>query len=446
MVKRIAIIGGGISGLVAAFYLKRAGADVTLYERSNTVGGNIKTETRDGFLYELGPNSVLATPELLDLIRDLGLTGEIARPHPAAKYRYILRNGHLQRLPSGPLSLVRTPALSASAKLRLLKEPFIRSKGGKDESVSSFFARRFGRELVNTAVDPFVSGIYAGDPEKLVMRFAFPRIYEMEKASGSVITGMLFGKKSSKRVPKGTPRSLTFRQGMQTLPRALESHIGADVRVNCGELTLSDSRKGSLTIASEMGSEDYDAVILSVPAYAAADLVRELDPKFANELSRVSYPAVSVVYTGFKADDVKEDAKGFGFLVPGSERSKILGSLWNSSVFEQRAPDGHHLFTTFVGGSRSPELCELSDDEMIKMVVNELSKIMGISGKPVFTYVKSWKKAIPQANIGYEELLSTIGRFRKKRQNVYVCSNYYGGISVGDCVRNAGETASAIMS
>jgi oxygen-dependent protoporphyrinogen oxidase len=445
MAKRVCVIGGGISGLTPAFWLMKAGIKVTLFEKSAAVGGNIRSNHHDGFLYEDGPNSTLTSRDLLDLVDELGITSQIASPLPAARKRYIVRDGHLAALPSDPISLITTKAFSGSAKLGLLKEPFKRDRASGSESVASFFERRLGREIVDYAVDPFISGIYAGDPQKLSIEYAFPKLYASDRDFGSILIGAIRSPKdAAARLPKGTPRSMSFQGGMQTLTNALEDKLSFDIIKNCGELSISRNAAGHLELTSGGGRETYDAVVLSTPAYVSADLIEGFDEDLARELAGIYYPPVSVVYTGFRHNDVGIQPKGFGFLVPGVENRKILGSLWTSSIFPGRAPDGHHLFTTFVGGSRNSELGHGSENEILTIALEELRDLMQTKGDPVFSAVKKWPRAIPQYNLGYGSVVGSIDSFRERNPDIYLCGNYYKGISVSDCVKNGRLVANEI--
>jgi oxygen-dependent protoporphyrinogen oxidase len=189
----------------------------------------------------------------------------------------------------------------------------------------------------------------------------------------------------------------------------------------------------------------FDSVVVCTPAYIAAELLEPMDPAFSDRLASVEYPPISVVYTGFKKSDVRFDPDGFGFLVPGLEKRKILGSLWTSSVFAGRVPEGHHLMTTFIGGARNPELAKRSEDELIEIAVGEIDEVLGLQGEPVFTRVKKWERAIPQYNIGYENVVSAIDNFQQQNPGLFLCSNFYGGISVGDCVKNSLNTTRAVL-
>jgi oxygen-dependent protoporphyrinogen oxidase len=318
MSKRVCIIGGGISGLCIAFGLQQAGVDVTLFEKGESVGGNIKTEQHDGFLIEHGPNSLLASRELLDLISRLEINDQIARAKPAAKKRFIVRDGKLAALPMGLFDLISNRAFSVSAKLRLLKEPFVGTKSRASESVADFFARRLGREIVDYAVDPFISGIFAGDAERLSIEQAFPRVFEMEHSHGSLFAGALFSRNDSKP-PNGITRTISFINGMQTLTDTLAKKLGEQVRLNTAVHSIGESKGGFEIETADGGTEHFDIVVVSTPAWAAAELIRNLDGDPAKSLADIYYPPVSVVYTAFKKENVKTAADGFGFLVPGRE-------------------------------------------------------------------------------------------------------------------------------
>lgn len=444
MSKRVCIIGGGISGLCTAFELQRTGVDVTLFEKGVSVGGNIKTEQRDGFLIEHGPNSLLVSQELLDLISQLGIDDQIAQAKPAAKKRFIVRDGKLVALPKGLVDLIGNRAFSMGAKLRLLKEPFVRTKSTTSESVAAFFERRLGREIVDYAVDPFISGIFAGDPAKLSIAHAFPRVFEMERNHGSLLSGALFSRNGAKR-PKGITRTISFKNGMQTLTDALAEKLGTRVNFNAAVQSIAKRDAGFEVEIVDGGKEIFDTVVISTQAWVAAELIEELDSDLADSFRRIYYPPVAVVYTAFNKENVKTAPNGFGFLVPGRERMNILGSLWTSSVFENRAPQGYHLFTTFIGGARNTEIALENEDEPVRVAISDLDKVLGLSGSPEFVSVKKWEHAIPQYNIGYENVVRAIENFEAEHRGIFFCSNFYKGISVGDCIKNSLVTTNKIV-
>lgn len=443
MSKRVCIIGGGISGLCTAFGLQQAGLDVTLFEKSTSVGGNIKTELHGGFLIEHGPNSLLVSQELLELISQLGIVDQIAQAKPAAKKRFIVRDRKLTALPRGLVDLIGNRAFSASAKLRLLKEPFVRTRSSASESVAAFFERRLGREIVDYAVDPFISGIFAGDPERLSIQHAFPRVFEMERAYGSLFSGALFSRNGAPR-PKGVTRTISFKSGMQTLSGALAEKLGERVKLNTSVRSIKKAGAGFEVEVKDASDKLFDAIVVSTPAWVAADLISGLDNDLADSLARIYYPPVAVVYTAFKDEKMRTEPDGFGFLVPGREKMNILGSLWTSSVFENRAPDGYHLFTTFIGGARNAELVQKDENDLVEIVFGDLSAVLGLSGTPEFVSAKKWDRAIPQYNLGYEKVVTAIENFESANRGIFFCSNFYRGISVGDCIKNGIATTEAV--
>lgn len=444
---RVAVIGGGISGLCTAFRLKRAGVRVTLFEAGAAVGGNIQTVTIDGFLLEHGPNSLLANREVFDLIEDLHISEKIVLPGLNAKNRFIVRGGKLAALPSRLLDVFTTRAFSVGGRLRLLKEPFVRTRSSEGESIRGFFERRLGKEIAEYAVDPFVSGIYAGDPAKLSVKDAFPRIYELEHNAGSIFKGAVFSPKANNpKLQKGLPRSFTFKNGMSTLPKALEENLGGTVTLGTPVTAIAGSADNSYRISTtNLGEESYDAIVISTPAQAAARLIASLDNALAAELANIYYPPLAVVFAAYAREQVKVIPDGFGVLVPAAEKRRILGCLFSSSSFEGRAPAGFHLFTVFIGGSRNAELCRNSEESLIGTALEDIASLLDIDGGPAFTSIKKWERSIPQYNIGYGKVSAAVDEFRASNPGIFFCSNFYKGISVGDCVKNSVLTAKDVL-
>ena len=440
---KIGIIGGGISGLVAAFLLKNKGFEVTLFEKSERVGGNLQTVKVDGFTIEYAANSLLKSPRLVDLIRELMLDGEVLAANKINKKRYVLRDGNLKSLPMSVAKMATDDFFSWKAKMRLLKEPFVKSKSPESESVAQFFERRLGSEIVERAADPFIAGIYAGSPGNLSVKAAFPRLYELEKDYGSLLFGSLRSK--TEQAPKDFPRTFSFVNGVQTLTDKLTENLNESVKTNVEIKKIEKTVDEKWLVNTDSGEKIFDALIISTPAASAAKLIENLDAELSAQLKNVYYPPVAMVFLGVKEENIGRSLDGFGFLVPSTERRNILGTIWNSAVFENRAPDGYHLLTSFVGGARSPELFEKSDAELYEMVFDELKNILGVRGtKPDFMHVKRWRRAIPQYVLGYEKVERGIENFENRNRGIFFCSNFYKGISVGDSVKNAYKTADEI--
>ncbi len=441
--KKICIIGGGISGLVAAFLLKKKGFAVKLFEKSGRVGGNIQTVNVDGFLIEYAPNSLLRSPRLVDLIRELKLEGQVLTANPSNKKRYVLRDGKLKSLPMSILKMATSDYFSLKARLRLLKEPFVRTKSQDGESVAEFFERRLGHEIVERAADPFIAGIYAGNPENLSIRSAFARLYELEEKYGSLFIGSLLSK--TEKTDNDFPRTFSFENGVQKLIDKLGENLGESIKINAEVKNIEKIADEKWLVKTISDEESFDVLIISTPAESAGKLFENINKNLSKKLKSIYYPPVAMVYFGVKKEYIKQNLDGYGFLIPSSEKRWILGTIWNSAVFENRSPEGFHLLTNFVGGARNAELFGRSDEELFEIVYEELRDILGLQKKPEFTHIKRWRKAIPQYILGYEQTEKSIEDFENKHENIFFCSNFYKGISVGDCIKNAYEVAKRLM-
>lgn len=448
----VIVIGAGISGLYAAYWLKKRGFSVTVLEKDSEAGGTMKTIHDNGYLIETGPNSALeTTPLFKELFSELKLQDELAYANPVGKNRFILRDGKLHALPLSPLAFLRTKLFSPSAKLRLLKEPFI-GQAESEETIAQFVARRLGQEFLDYAIDPFVAGVYAADPHTLSVRAAFPKLYALEEEYGGLIKGMIKGRKARREraeQSKDRAESFSFVSGMQVLPNALATDLRDRVLLDAKvtaihDLALQDeepsdepeARRYKVEFLHHGISEEIeaDAVVLSCPSFVAANLLLPLSAKSTHTLNAIPYAPVASVFVGFDRRDVPHPLSGFGFLVPSKERRRILGCLWSSSLFPNRAPEGNVGLTVFVGGSRQPELALLPDDQLTALVLDELKSIMQIQGKPVYLRPTRWEKAIPQYSLGHLELMENLSQFEEEHEGIFFCSNYRGGISVGDCL------------
>ncbi len=432
MTKRVAVIGGGISGLTTAYLLKKKGFDVTVCEAADTVGGNVQTVTRDGFTIEQGPNSLLKSPRFVDLVKSLKLEDRVLAADESAKKRYILADGKLEAI--GPKSFVNG-FFSLKTIFGLMREPFVRTKSPEHESVAEFVTRRIGPEFLDKAIDPFVSGVYAGDPRNLSMRSAFPKLYEMERDYGSLIMATI--RRKTEKADPDFPRTFSFRGGLKTLITALADEIGNGIKV-ASPVSEIEETDGKFRV----NGGEFDAVVISTPSYVAAKLIESRDEKLGTLLADVNYPKLAVVILGFKTEKIPAKLDGFGFLIASKEKRPILGTLYHSAVFPERAPDGYQLLVTFVGGVRSGDSLDAkTDDELQSLVLSQLNDILGVAGEPEFVHIKRWAKAIPQYRVGYEDVTAACADFEKSNPGLYFCSNFYRGISMGDCVKNAYATA-----
>lgn len=447
--RSVVIIGGGISGLACAYRLQRAGVPVLLLEQTQRAGGVICSVRQEGFLIELGPQSFLSTDLLLELIDSVGLTAELLRADPRAP-RYILLAGQLHALPLAPPGLLGTSLLSFGSKLRLLSEPLRRTRPPEaDESIAAFVRRKFGSELLDHLVGPFISGVYAGDPEKLSLRSAFPSLHEWESKFGSVIRGAM-----KSRPPKDKPRPAlcSFSGGAGMLVRTLGEMLGDSFHRDVSARSLTRSRANGkstfeLEVATSRGIEMVSAavVVVATPTATAGRLLAGLSAAFPENLERIEYAPVAVVATGYRREQVRHPVDGFGFLVPRSEHRRVLGTVWNSSLFPGRAPDGMVLLTSFAGGATDPALVKLPEDEIANVVTREVSEVLEIEGAPVTRVVQSYERALPQYNLGHGKRLAAIRELAASIPGLFLTGNYFGGPAMGACVEQACQTAAAVQ-
>ena len=448
---KVVVVGAGISGLTVAWWLHTSGVDVVVLEKETWPGGTMKTLHDGGWLVETGPNSALETTPLLGRMTDaMGLKDELRYANPVSNKRYILRNGRLHYLPMSPGAFLASRLWTPTGKLRLLKEPFI-GRGTKEETIAEFVERRLGREFLDYAINPFVAGVYAGNPEQLSVRAAFPKLYALEEKYGGLIKGMIKGARERKqRAEKAKDRAkmFSFRQGMNTFPAAIATKLNGRVKLGSSVQKIERSGSFAFRISYDRNGrsivEDADAVILSTPSYMVRRLLPEKAAAFVSALDGIYYPPVAEVFLGYQKSQVKMSLDGFGYLVPAKEGRKILGTIWSSSLFEGRAPADHVAFTSFVGGSRQPALVSLDEGDLKKLVVNEIRSIMHVEGEPVYSRIMRWEKAIPQYNLGHQVIMDEVDRLEREEPGIFLCSNYRGGIAVGDCVMSAEHMAGRV--
>ncbi len=445
MEKQVVVLGAGISGLAAAYWLHKEGKEVFILETKPAPGGAIESESANGYMFDKGPNSGLeTTPLIAELAEAAEVKDEMVYANPKGDKRYILRDGILQPLPMGPKDFLTSKLFSPAAKLRLMAEPFIgKSKDGYYQSISQFVRRRLGQEFLDYAINPFVSGVYAGNPDDLSVKSAFPKLYRLEELYGGLIKGMIKGakeRKKSKEQSKQSAKMFSFKHGMQALPNAIAAKLKDNIEYDASIESVSkngSSYKITYAQNGEKKSVETKVLISAMPAYVAAKAFEEMDGVLAKHMESIFYPPVMVAYVGYNKEAIGQKLDGFGFLIPEKEKQPFLGGIWSSVLFPNRAAEGTETFTLFIGGARSKEIINMKPDEIIKPALERFEKIMKINDKPAYLESKFWPKAIPQYNIGYIEHERYFESFENANKGIILSGNYRGGIALGDCVKNS---------
>jgi len=460
---RIAVVGAGISGLCTAHYLVREfsragrGAEIVIFEADRVPGGKMRTIREQGFAMEWGPNGFLTNkPHALDLVRELGIEHRLAPSSDLARKRFILFGGRLRRLPETPPAFLRSDLLTLRGKLRVLLEPLARpAPRATDESLADFARRRLGAEALERLIDPMATGIFAGDPERMSLASCFPVIAELERRHGGLVKGMLALRRERRRAGAAPALSAgpggvltSFDEGVEALVRTLAERLAEGLHVGVAVERVSAAPKGYLLSLSEKGRRETmeaDAVVVAAESFAAAPMLEALEPALAEALSSIPYAPVAVVALGYHAATLGHPLDGFGFLVPRSEGRRILGALWDSSVFPNRAPEGKALIRAMVGGARAPGLAALPEADLVALVREELRAAMGISAAPVIARVFRHPRGIPQYLVGHAKVLAAIDAILASRPGLYLNSNAYRGVALNDCVRQSQATAERIV-
>jgi oxygen-dependent protoporphyrinogen oxidase len=451
--RSVAIIGAGITGLTAAFYLKRKGIPVTVYEGSRRTGGVIQSLRRDGYLAEFGPNTILETsPKITQLVRDAGLESRRLDPDPRAEARYVVRYKRPIEMPGSPLGFFTTQLFTAKAKFAVLREPFVPARrDGKEESIAEFVQRRLGQEFLDHAIDALVAGVYAGDPYKISVLQAFPKLAQLEARYGSLIKGQILGGRERKKrgeVAKDRAPKFSFDSGLQALPDTLAERLGEALSLNASVVKLAQTPDGWTLDLRSGGQEtqaEHSAVIYAGTAFKLAELKLETEtPLSFASFSEIRYPPVASVVLGFRREDVAHPCAGFGMLIPRVEGFKILGTIFSSSLFPNRAPAGHLTLTSYVGGERYPELASLPPEKLFDLTCEDLRVLLGVRGQPTFQHSVFYPRAIPQYNVGYGRFRQLMTEAEAKAPGLFLAGHYRDGVSLSDSIVSGCNVAERI--
>jgi len=466
--KRVVIIGGGISGLSTAFSLrehqgKDADFEVVILEKKDRAGGNIRTERADGFTIEGGPDCFLSEkPWAMELCKRIGLEGSLMPTNDEHRKTFVLSKGKLHELPEGVILMVPTriaplaysSLISIPGKLRMAMEFFVPKRKEKgDESLGDFVRRRLGKEALDKIAEPLVAGVHAGDPETMSVRASFPKFVQLEEEYGSLIKGMLkrmellkkTRKSSTDKPAKKVTMFMTLKGGLTEMIDTLIQRLsGFKNTVIKTDVTVKAviKRDGGYEVLIDGGpSIEADAVILTAPAHAASNLLKDVDAALSEKLLTIPYVSTATVSLGFKRKDVTHPLNGFGFVVPKTEGRRIMAATWTSVKFSHRAPEDSVLIRCFVGGSKNAGLVDLPDAEIAKIAREELKELMGIDALPVVTRVYKWVRSMPQYTIGHEERVKWIEERTASHPGLYLTGSAYYGIGISDSIRSGEVTA-----
>lgn len=446
--KDIIIIGAGLTGLTTGYYLNKAGRNFVIIEKEPRAGGVINTITENGFTFETGPNTgVLSTPEIASLFEELKDRCNHVTAGQGSNKRYILKNGRWTALPSGPLSAIGTPLFTMKDKFRILGEPFRKPGTNPDETIARLVERRLGQSFLDYAVDPFISGIYAGDPGKLVTRFALPKLYALEQQYGSFIKGAIVkslqpGTDDSKKV---TREVFSVRGGLKNLITALADEIGDEKIIkSCREIVVSPLSGGfKVSVSDNKGitREIFSqAVISTAGGFALPSLFPFIADEHMNKISALNYAGVVQVTAGYNNWNGKK-LDAFGGLVPSKEKRDILGILFPSAIFANRAPENGALLSVFIGGVKNPGALNKSDREIEEIALNEIGKTLSTRETPDLLKINRYEHAIPQYDASSGKRLESIRLLQRKYPGLILAGNIRDGIGMADRVKQAKTVA-----
>lgn len=470
---KVAIIGGGITGLTTAFYLHQLGQgkiEYVLIDNASRLGGKIISDRENGFVVEGGPDSFITQKSgALDLCKALNLNNELLGTNDAARKVFVWSGGKLRQMPEGVMLIIPTkimPFLKSTlitwpGKMRMGLDAFIpRRKTDDDESLAHFVRRRLGHEALDRIAEPMIAGIYVADAEHLSLKATFPRFLDMEKKYGSLLRGMLAQKyaafKAKRQAKKQPPAPangankpgssfMTLRGGLQRLTEEIVARLNPDaLLLNRTVKTIRQTENGYDLHLSDGTYLKADLVVFATPAYASGEMLSELDPALAAKLKQIRYVTTATVSLGFKRSEIEHSLSGFGFVVPRSEKRKIIACAWSSTKFNHRAPDDCVLIRAFVGGAQAEHLAEQDEATLAQLVRDEFRDALGITATPVLTKVYRWQKANPQYEVGHLETVAELERLAAGHKGLYLAGAAYRGVGVPDCIADGKKVAEEI--
>lgn len=440
---KVAIIGGGISGLTTAFYIKQAQPDWQLHiiEAADHLGGTMYTKDVDGYHFEVGSNGFLSSkPDTLDLVKAAGADDLLLRSSDEARIRFIYHSNGLHGLPETPPAFIKSKLLTWAGKLRVASEPFRKAKtDDSDETLQSFGYRRVGKEMTDIFLDAMSAGVFGNKPDTLSVKAAFPAVVALERDYGGLFMGM-FKKRKKQAGPGGV--LMSFKGGVGRFIEHLHNTLDAHFHIGEAVSSLTRTEAGyALSLGGE--AQTFDKVIIATPAYAASDMLKGIDADLAAKLGNIDYTPISVVGLGW--DNLPHPLHGFGLLTTAAAKQEVLGVLWDSSVFDDRAPKGKKLIRLMIGGQRQPHLAKQSDEDLIATARRGLKATMGIDTPPDATFVQRWDRGIPNYQVGHLDRVDEIFADLHKHSGLYLSSNAYYGIGINDCVKNSRECAERVV-
>lgn len=443
--RQVIVVGAGISGLACALRLHSLGIKVRVLEAAPRPGGVVETIERNGFLLESGPQSVQMTPDLREFARAAGCEGDIIEADPRTP-RFILLDGNLIPAPMSPPELLTTSLLGTRSKMRLLTEPMRRTKAPDgDESLADFVRRKFGTEILDHLAGPFASGVFAGDPELMSLRSSFPALAVWEHEYGSILRGAI---KSRKEKKGERPTLASFKRGMTSLISAAVNALEPSIAFNMRAEAIARPGNSAWTVRfaghGQSAELHADTLVMATPAYEAARLLASLSSQLAGALGAIPYAPVAVVAEGFRREFVGHELNGFGFLVPRKEGLRTLGTIWNSSLFPGRAPEGMVLMTSFVGGATDPKTVSQDPGYIANEVRDEIGRVLQIIGPPIERQVWRHTRALPQYNLGHSQRVKVIREELTHLPGIFLSGNYLEGPSFGSCVSQGNRAADAV--